>query len=163
MIFLACMLILGTHATIVDNTDPAIYYQRIYILDTKKLQKISDLYTLECKYCKLSVHEYSRHCSICNRCVYEFDHHCYWLNNCIGSKNYHTFILSCTSLIVYFMVQIVIYIQFSTKTFYVWILLFLNAISTILPSILMGAHIFLKVKGLSTYSWVKYTSDKKEK
>jgi hypothetical protein len=140
--------------------------------------------TYRCTICDKSIYRTSKHCSTCNRCTQGFDHHCRWLNNCIGAKNYREFII----LIVAFEINQVALIGANfqqiifamttnqlrelisdvfTSSFYypVLVLYLLVAVSSLVPicvnGYLIGFHILLKTKGLSTYEYIVYKRARK--
>lgn len=123
------------------------------------------------------VNSKSKHCRVCNKCVFVFDHHCTWVNNCIGDKNYKFFISLLTVLtlfncfvfifcLIYFINSLTTYtIEDRWKKFYgldnsivYYILLsclfILNGIVFILVIQLLGLHIFLIKKKMTTYEYV---------
>ena len=111
----------------------------------------------------------SKHCGSCDRCVNGFDHHCKWLNNCIGEENYKCFIFLISSL------EISESILFSFEVFSITrannhpvqgLLILdsvLNASIIFLITYLIGMHILLKFKGMTTYEYIKALRKKKEK
>ena len=140
--------------TVTDPTDPIS-------IGKDKHDKISVIAT--CSICETSVDPTSKHCGQCNRCVNGFDHHCKWLNTCIGYYNYKLFILLILS----------VFLQMASLTIYsTWILLhFIQsskyvgvAISSILLAEsfiftvgdlnLIGLHIYLKIKGFTTFEYI---------
>jgi hypothetical protein len=119
--------------------------------------------TATCSICRSMVDPNSKHCGQCNRCVAYFDHHCKWLNTCIGKCNYHYFILLIVSLFfhigafsVYCVYMTLIGIQdldFVLMGFAIGLLLESVAV-LVFDANLIGLHIFLKFKGMSTYDYV---------
>lgn len=121
----------------------------------------------------------TKHCRECNRCVFHFDHHCKWLNNCIGKKNYKLYsilllsfeahnLIICTSggyvlnnLInkgsLYTNLREIIGFKAGGFEFYIT-LLFVMEIMSVLASLamvqLLGFHIFLAIKGITTYEYI---------
>lgn len=132
-----------------------------------------------CYICQVDVGKRSKHCSLCNKCISEFDHHCKWLNNCIGGQNYKLFfgclttaMATALTLLAFCLYLFIMYFKnretvmnqpawrlfgdLNNKTFIsatgVMILLLLIAI--VLLGHLLSFHIFLMLKGLSTYDYI---------
>lgn len=134
-----------------------------------------------CMHCNSHVGLRSKHCKRCDRCTSDFDHHCKWVNNCIGGKNYKLFFSlifsvifsgsSFSSLSYYFLwlyineenkeiffensnnlitseeileILVILLIIFATAT----------AVITLLNLNLVLFHIWLYIKGLTTYEFV---------
>lgn len=128
-----------------------------------------------CTICDSPVNTNSKHCGHCNRCVSNFDHHCKWLNNCIGEYNYKLFlgciysleacaIISC-GLCTYAGVGVIIEDEsINTEILYfmsddalatlILIVAGFNLIIAIANGNLIGLHIWLKYKGMTTYEYI---------
>lgn len=113
----------------------------------------------------------TKHCMKCNRCTAGFDHHCKFVNNCVGIKNYSIFALLLLFLEIYEFFNIIIcfcYLKIQdfnigSKNFFV-ILVIARAILIIwFNGYLIGFHIFLKIKGISTYEYIVEYSRKNRK
>lgn len=129
-----------------------------------------------CSYCYNHVRPRSKHCRVCNKCVDVFDHHCKWLNTCIGGINYRTFIVTIvsTTCMLSFQSSIAIWaivisftqpVVFSKRMAVVGVsvpgfqgavifLLVLLVPFTLSVAQLLGLHIFLMRKELTTYDWI---------
>ncbi|XP_054917591.1 palmitoyltransferase ZDHHC11-like isoform X2 [Dermacentor andersoni] len=133
-----------------------------------------------CYICEVKVENRSKHCSSCNKCIKKFDHHCKWLNNCVGSRNYKYFAICVASALIAclltFLVSAGLIVAYFAKSslfnhpaglFYVfvpvdktiWLLMVeicaaLSLLAIALLSHLLGFHLFLAFKGLSTYDYI---------
>ena len=129
-----------------------------------------------CTICDSPVNTNSKHCGHCNRCVNNFDHHCKWLNNCIGEFNYKLFlgciysleacaIISCAAC-TYAGVGVIIkdetidseiLLHFMSEEALATLIL-VAAVSNLIIAIangnLVGLHIWLKYKGMTTYEYI---------
>jgi palmitoyltransferase len=132
-----------------------------------------------CSICKSSRFIQSKHCGKCDRCADGFDHHCKWINNCVGKKNYKCFILSVVCLVInssaVLSTVIVVLMDYtlenppleldtkrhirSFENDAAWIaeivvLGICCGISFLLSVNLLIFHIWIKIKGITTYEHV---------
>ncbi|CAN7990963.1 unnamed protein product [Ixodes hexagonus] len=134
-----------------------------------------------CYICEVKVGNRSKHCSTCNKCIEKFDHHCKWLNNCVGSRNYRYFAgcvaSALTACLLTFFLSTGLIVAYFTKSSWlhqpprgvfrvfvpvdktVWLLMVevcaaLSLLAIALLSHLLGFHLFLAFKGLSTYDYI---------
>lgn len=154
-------------------TEPVIVRPPIYEFTKKTIRSKQLVYfTLEtdlvnfkyCSTCKNWRAPSALHCGKCDCCVYNFDHHCMWLNNCITRSNYKTFIAYVILVFFgsYFSVFSVFQLFFISKDvnkLHFGILLSILALfaifGAIFTSILIGFHINLTMKRISTYEYIK--------
>jgi len=85
-VLLTAVIIGWVIASSTDPVDKTIFY---LLQATPREYPSGEL--LYCCFCKCKVHKRSKHCRVCNKCVGDFDHHCKWLNNCVGGANYGIF------------------------------------------------------------------------
>lgn len=132
-------------------------------------------YDALCTICDSPVSATSKHCGYCNRCVDKFDHHCKWLNNCIGEYNYKLFLAciysleACSiisfSICTYVGVGILVqddsvnteFIEFISREIIAALILIVsgaNLAISIANGNLIGLHIWLKYKGMTTYEYI---------
>ena len=121
-----------------------------------------------CFYCSRRTAPTSKHCKACNKCVDHFDHHCKWLNTCVGGRNYayfFTFVLSTVvSLMFLFIVAVTILAVYWTELgnlssgvgaqVMLIVLACLCLVGSAPTGHLLSFHIFLWVKGTTTYDWM---------
>jgi len=116
-----------------------------------------------CTVCKIYIDNRTKHCGACNKCIRSFDHHCVWLNTCVGAGNYRLFILIVVTHILMTIFKLISNILIiattaSEKTILIYILLGLQIIYdfglTIALGDLAGFHLYLKIKGISTYDYI---------
>ena len=111
----------------------------------------------------------SKHCGSCDRCVDGFDHHCKWLNNCIGSLNYRLFILLINSLeaseIILFSFEVHALTKYHNRIVLALIIVdcILNFFIFLLVGYLISIHVWLKLKGITTYEYIKAKRKEKAK
>ncbi|CAD8079212.1 unnamed protein product [Paramecium primaurelia] len=169
-------------ATLSHPTDKFIIKQYQTHLQGQNFDHAS--YKLEsfCEICDAYVQEHTKHCKNCNRCCQGFDHHCKWINNCVGNLNYNLFLLMITSTLLLFMYTTFIYIyiivlyQTNYETLnienelqkfhftqendlnvkYVLSIIMLgdSAFIVILLLQLLIFHIYLIIKGITTYDFI---------
>lgn len=136
----------------------------LYIIDpTDPLSKSNKPSALCCTICQKFVSSNSKHCGRCNRCVNGFDHHCKWLNNCIGSKNYKYFVclivlIAIERIFLVIVASHVLYFAFLDRNVMLCIVVMIldaaNFVVLIVDLNLIGFHIYLKVKGLTTFQYL---------
>ncbi|CCW63518.1 unnamed protein product [Phytomonas sp. EM1] len=126
-----------------------------------------------CLYCCRDTHVESKHCKACNKCIVGFDHHCKWLNMCIGVKNYRLFIVYLSSAIftmgVALASSLVLMLRWwkeltASHTYLIVVLILLSVLMLLglIPTIhLMGFHVMLNLKRMSTYDYIQYKRNKK--
>ena len=119
----------------------------------------------------------------CGRCTIGFDHHCKWINNCIGVKNYAKFIILILSVEVYHIYLVSHYafilnflfqdhnqkgsnlsneennIFYASATFVIISVSFC-ALIICLIGYLIAFHIYITVKGITTYQYFVKRSSK---
>lgn len=139
-----------------------------------------------CTICRSPVHENSKHCGECNKCVESFDHHCKLLNNCIGKANYKLFIALVLSLetisFIFIVIDIYVLVSIELKNdeyerlkvhfgldykgvegflAFFAILMLLGLIVLVFNTYLIGLHIWLYKKNLTTYQYILILRKKK--
>ncbi|KAL4500535.1 hypothetical protein ABPG72_002959 [Tetrahymena utriculariae] len=176
-LFYSLILIFGIIASCCNPIDDMITMQQKGIkIDESKM-------THQCKICNLFVSQKTKHCGVCNKCVFEFDHHCEWLNNCVGSKNYKYFILLVCSLIGE-LLACISYIGYSLSLYsndydsYVQrsgfslsykaflglsiAVITINLICFLFCLQLILYHVWLNIKGISTYEHIVQSRKKQQ-
>ncbi|CAG9329460.1 unnamed protein product [Blepharisma stoltei] len=164
-----CVIIQGYIAT---DSDPTILIKP----ETVSLDTNINYF---CTICKVYVTESAKHCGQCNRCVDRFDHHCKWLNNCIGKPNYWKFIPLIWTLEVstFILLCFEIYVvnkgfakeltdDYSTQILVLTILLidiFINGTVFLALAYLISMHIYLGIKGKTTYEFIQEWRKNKER
>ena len=177
---LALVLSCAGLTALIDPSDPAVKLKRNPTRSGSSLDRNKP--PKQCKLCETWVEATSRHCRKCNRCIADFDHHCVWLNTCVGRGNYIWFLCTVLSLealsglAVYAGARLlydnfpldapsslstVIFTQqyrvtelayvvlaASILTSFVWTVIFLS------NGYLISFHLFLSLKGQSTYAYL---------
>lgn len=169
-------MIFWARSSRIDPSDPRIYGEKIPFKGTQ---------INYCTICKSTVEMQSKHCAKCDRCTENFDHHCEWLNNCIGSRNYRSFFgatLSMT-LLVLMKLMMAIYLlisglidssileipdNFEEKNpnkfmVFIGVSSFKDPFLLLVLLNLLGFHIWLKIKGISTYQHLMNNRNKEKK
>ena len=115
----------------------------------------------------------TKHCSSCNKCIEVFDHHCIWLNNCIGKKNYFHFLI-LIAIVLTFSIYISGIFSYGLYVYYRQIDLLRENIEDIVDSLkvicisnlalseltiylagkLLGFHLYLIKRGITTYQYI---------
>ena len=171
----------GHFVTKSDPTDPAILVYKAsqdkqYLL-LRLLLELEEKNERFCGLCSCPVHISSKHCIRCGRCTIGFDHHCKWVNNCIGSQNYRHFIYLVVVVEFYYLflslnfayvLALLIYDKENyissgydkTSTFFyfdacfIGLGIFFSTIISAFNGYLIAFHIYLKLKGLTTYQYI---------
>lgn len=125
-----------------------------------------------CPTCHIWKPARTSHCNICNCCVLHHDHHCKFLNNCVGPRNYQYFLwflLSATvSNILLFVLSYLQIFYYRTgsmplvrnfgQSIYMYPAAFFLSIysffTMIYPALLLGFHVFLTSKYLTTREYL---------
>ena len=117
-----------------------------------------------CSTCKNYRSPMTLHCSNCGVCVHNFDHHCIWLNNCINKDNYRLFVLYVMLMLAncYFGVFSVADLFFVSRRIkkvhlgvFFGVLSLVIVLGAVFTSVLVGFHLYLRWKRLSTYQFVR--------
>ena len=174
--FALMTVIFWARASKIDPSDPRIYGEKIPFKGTQ---------INYCTICKSTVELQSKHCAKCDRCTENFDHHCEWLNNCIGSRNYRSFFCATLfmTLLVLLKLMMASYLlitglidssilqipdNFEEKDPHKFIV-FIAVSSVKDPFLLLvllnlfGFHVWLKIKGISTYQHLMNKRNKAKK
>ena len=120
-----------------------------------------------CIFCRFFKPRRTVHCRKCGICVSNFDHHCIWLNNCIGKNNYILFIVYivftisncflCSSIMLWVFID-----QNSAKDRALsFITLIIGLSIGVICVMLLGFHIILRKKNLTTYEFLKHQEQKR--
>lgn len=113
-----------------------------------------------CQYCEAPAAPETKHCFDCNKCIPHFDHHCPWLNTCIGGNNYTGF--ACTASSVFAMLTALLFGtgEVLTQGGFAALVCFAAAIPNLafwlMVSILISLHIYLTIKGITTFDLVQW-------
>lgn len=153
--------------TISDPSDPLVIAYltskdlRYFIYSYKK--SLSESTTRHCNYCDSPVSGIStKHCLRCNRCTIQFDHHCKFVNNCVGKLNYTLFFKLILSVQLHECIMCAIILHFliihseNYTEYYCFIFgaLLKSAIVWVLNGYLIGFHLFLLKKSMTTYDYI---------
>ena len=165
-------------ASKVDPSDPNIY-------GLGKVNNSSGLVNY-CRICRSVVMEGSKHCAKCDKCVEGFDHHCEWLNTCVGKSNYRMFFILTTfmtlaylmkTLIAAYLICIILrnngnldvpewYAEKNQEKYLILIICFSvkDPIVLVVLMNLLAFHIYLKIRGITTYEYLmgKKNENKKQ-
>ena len=111
-----------------------------------------------CEVCSQPILSSSKHCAKCNRCCHKFDHHCMWLNNCIGESNYDTFILTIVTLPIYLIASawLLLDLKIHVETWALILSFVTMAIVFIADVHLLGCHVYLYSKGITTFAYIAF-------
>ena len=172
-----------------DPTDPAILlfktckeHQYDLYRQLLALEEMNDRF---CSICQCPVNSSSKHCIRCGRCTIGFDHHCKWVNNCIGEKNYISFILLISMVEVFYLYMFSNCTYVLTGLFYnnrsgvsdfsklgpgffyadIGLIItstFLCGLITVFNGYLIMFHIFIKIRGITTYQFIIQRMNKVE-
>ncbi|OMJ66438.1 hypothetical protein SteCoe_36706 [Stentor coeruleus] len=148
--------------TISDPSDPLVTaYMTSKDLSYKK--SLSDSTTRHCNYCDSPVSGIStKHCLRCNRCTIQFDHHCKFVNNCVGKNNYTLFFKLIVSVQIHecFVCAIILHFLIINSENYTEYYIFIfgallkSALVWVLNGYLIGFHLFLLKKKMTTYEYI---------
>ena len=172
------VVLYGYQTTVSDPTDPVSTAHKKAIQEGVEFQNPQET---TCTICDVYVSPDSKHCAQCNRCVNKFDHHCKWLNNCIGKQNYRKFVVLIFSqqinllvllsfTIYYLCLYYENYSEFQAKSHLLSsglsiVLLWVSSLEAFLFCVaisnLIGLHIWLRCKGLTTFEYI--VSNRKSK
>ena len=92
-----------------------------------------------------------------------FDHHCIWINNCIGKDNYQAFMVMIVSAEVYLVLFVVAmgllwnenrWEEFLGGMILSWIVSVLAFIFVLMVGALIGLHIYLIKRNITTLEFV---------
>jgi DHHC palmitoyltransferase len=116
-----------------------------------------------CQFCNSPVSSAdTKHCMKCNRCTSSFDHHCKFINNCIGKVNYKLFFafIIVVEISTAYMLGILLYAALSTHLWSITSIgMYFGILETfavgLLNGYLIGFHVYLQKKNLSTFDYVK--------
>ena len=111
----------------------------------------------------------SSHCYTCGVCIIGFDHHCVWLGTCIGARNYLDFMLfliSLIALIFFCVVSLLLELldleenesfgSSLSENMHASIIIPLCLIFFLLVGLLLGFHVFLICKNVTTHEYLKH-------
>ena len=163
VLFVTDFCVLMVTSFLASKIDPVDPYLLIYRNgDRQEIIKYLDS-CLYCDTCHSYVKNTSRHCKICNRCVNRFDHHCAWINNCIGEENYNIFFVMIISAQLYMLLFCLavgllgsehLWDGYYSAFIAGWFFFALAAIFGVLLFVLIILHIYLMVKGLTTFEFI---------
>lgn len=181
------IVILGLIAILTDPTDSRVTYEHGWRRIGIEPEEDEDMIYF-CDVWESFVHERTKHWGDWNRCCENFDHHCIWLNNWVGKKNYNIFIVLVTLLKIHTWISFIFSIQlilialidtgYYTQGFnniyganispfivipFVIISNVFNILILIFTTTLLKFHYKLYKMGISTYEYIAYNREKKER
>ena len=123
-----------------------------------------------CVQCRSRVGARSIHCEKCAHCIAGFDHHCDWLNVCIGRANYRYFYTLICGLEVNLILQMTVQGMTLGSTDVsvgeivgIAISLVLCAMFTVVFAYLIGFHMYISVRGLTTFEYMSLRAIQSQK
>lgn len=141
--------------------------------------------THTCWECKSLSKVTSKHCRTCCKCVEDFDHHCRWLNHCVSDRNYTHFAVFLSMTASFLLLQSCLSLYYIVEFFaapatfmrrvrlgydarfvesdgghialvvFLFVVTVLQVFSALLIGHLWGFHIYLNIRGISTYDNIK--------
>lgn len=134
-----------------------------------------------CYICRENVPADSLHCRECDKCIDRFDHHCLWLNTCVGKNNYRWFFALLCGTTAYLAVQtagagVALYMTIherqpalydtghaSDMASFVFLVIYAFLLVLAIGNVihLLGFHIVLCFRGLTTYEMLMNQIDRK--
>lgn len=154
------------------NTNKSVFTPPIFRPKVRRARKRLVYFTVDtslinvkwCSTCQNYRSPVTLHCGNCETCVHNFDHHCIWLNNCISKNNYSAFVVYVVLMLgnCYFGVFSVVDLFFISRRInkihigiFFGILALVIILGAVFTTILVGFHLYLKKKRLSTYQFVR--------
>ena len=130
-----------------------------------------------CEKCDLWMGPRTKHCHLCRKCIDGFDHHCLYLNTCVGRRNYQSFILMLTLLNCLLALQLYVTLSLliragqgdpnvireisdsalGSREAYLALLVALSLVPLIFLGFVLALwafHIYIILRGLTTYEWI---------
>lgn len=103
----------------------------------------------------------AKHCHDCNKCVLTFDHHCPFMGCCIGEKNralFFLYLIAQVASLAVAAVQIEQVMKIHHMEYPIAFLFVLVLAIAILTGCLLSFHIYLMIKGLTTWEYFSWSN-----
>ena len=105
----------------------------------------------------------------CNRCTSVFDHHCKFVNNCVGESNYKDFLKLIFFLEIFEIIVLGICVSYFSRNYMklgygdipVIIVMCKSIITLLANGYLIGFHIYINAKKITTFEYITLKSEKK--
>eukprot|EP01112_Ceratiomyxa_fruticulosa_P018657 TRINITY_DN6009_c0_g2_i1.p1 TRINITY_DN6009_c0_g2~~TRINITY_DN6009_c0_g2_i1.p1 ORF type:complete len:455 (+),score=53.46 TRINITY_DN6009_c0_g2_i1:282-1646(+) len=172
----------GVGVSLIDPADPNVFVDKSRAHRIVELTPGTHVISSQffCSICNVHVNKTSKHCRLCDKCVSGFDHHCKWLNTCVAERNYRYFFVFIASVfgsgLLHLLTSLYLFIHYFTSPhtpfwylqagpLYIIVLgivIFIDIPGLGFVGHLLGFHIRLRIKGLTTYEYIISLRKKKE-